>query len=414
MLCKGVVMNSILPEGWKRAKLTDLLVLLETGTRPKGGAIGITEGVPSISAEQMTNRGVFDFSAISYVPSDFYSSMNRGHIKADDILIVKDGATTGKTCFVDESFPFKKAVINEHVFICRADRKTVLPLYLFYWLWGPLGQYQIKSTFQGAAIGGINQKFADSVIVLIPPLSEQERIVKILNDQFSAVEKARQASEKQLETVQLLPVSFSRSVFNEISSENTVPLKSLVSRSITYGIVQSGDDMPGGVRTIRGGDIKDFRVDINQLKRVDPIVSAQYGRTILRGDELLLVIRGYPGNVCIVDEKLIGCNIAREIALIAPNNSVSRTYLQYVIASRNVQETIAVKTKGAAQRGINLSDVSELLVPLPPLPKQKRIAKIIERKLQSTEQLRQSLETQLSGLNAIPASLLRKAFQGEL
>ena len=151
-----------LPDDWRWVTLSNMLLTLESGSRPPGGAIGITSGVPSISAEQMTDRGTFNFSVMRYVTLDYSQEMKRGRIEVGDILIVKDGATTGKTCLVDEDFPFGEAVVNEHVFICRPNPKKIIPRFLFYWLWSPPGQYAIRNAFQGAAIGGINQKFADT------------------------------------------------------------------------------------------------------------------------------------------------------------------------------------------------------------------------------------------------------------
>ena len=111
------VEDSKLPFGWAAVPLGTTLATLETGTRPKGGVTGIIKGVPSISAEHMTPFGDFDFTALRFIPKDFYDKMTRGHIKKNDILVVKDGATTGKTSYVDSSFPFGEAVINEHVFL---------------------------------------------------------------------------------------------------------------------------------------------------------------------------------------------------------------------------------------------------------------------------------------------------------
>ena len=71
-------------------------------------------------------------------------------INIDDILIVKDGATTGKTSFITNEFPFSKAVVNEHVFLIRCS-KNIVALYLFRYLWSEEGQRKILSNFQGAA-----------------------------------------------------------------------------------------------------------------------------------------------------------------------------------------------------------------------------------------------------------------------
>ena len=56
---------------------------------------------------------------------DFADGMTKGKITRNDILIVKDGATTGKVSFVDNSFPYNDATINEHVFILRTNKKII-------------------------------------------------------------------------------------------------------------------------------------------------------------------------------------------------------------------------------------------------------------------------------------------------
>ena len=92
-----------LPASWITCDLKTLLTSLESGSRPKGGVRGIKEGIPSIGAEHLSYKGTFDFSSIKYVPEEFATQMHKGRIKKNDILIVKDGATTGKTAFVASS-----------------------------------------------------------------------------------------------------------------------------------------------------------------------------------------------------------------------------------------------------------------------------------------------------------------------
>jgi len=403
-----------LPDGWEWKKLSDVLDSFESGSRPPGGAVGVTSGVPSISAEQMTDRGIFDFDMMRYVPRDYYDEMKRGHIAPGDILIVKDGATTGKTCFVDDDFPFKEAVVNEHVFVCRPNKQLVEPRFLFYWLWSPPGQHAIRSTFQGAAIGGINKRFVDAVEVPVAPLAEQKRIAAILNEQIAAVDKARAAAQDRLVSTKVLLDAYLRETFATLAHAKTVSLGDIAARDITYGIVQSGNHCPDGIPTVRGGDIKGFRIDVKQLKRVDANISAHYTRTILQGDEVLLVIRGFPGNVALVGDELVGCNVAREIAVIAVPSTWSRSYVQYAIASPTVQQYIVDKTKGAAQQGINLSDVAELRIPKIGIADQRKLVKRISTAVQATELAIAAAQEALDAAEALPAVLLRRAFAGEL
>src|SRR5438128_4532852 len=146
-------MSEHLPLSWATAPLNDLLVRLESGSRPRGGVRGITEGAPSIGGEHLNYDGKFDFSAVKYVPKQFAAKMTKGLIQTNDILVVKDGATTGKTAFVDSTFPFQNAVVNEHVFICRPTA-AIEPRFLFRFLVSNEGQDRILENFKGSAQGG--------------------------------------------------------------------------------------------------------------------------------------------------------------------------------------------------------------------------------------------------------------------
>ena len=152
------------PESWIETNLDALLVDLESGSRPKGGVRGISSGVPSIGGEHLSNNGGFHFDKIKYVPEEFSTGMKKGHISKHDILIVKDGATTGKVSFVGEKFPYESAVVNEYVFICR-PKNEINPRFLFRYLYSKEGQDRILSNFKGSAQGGINLSFAPNTKV---------------------------------------------------------------------------------------------------------------------------------------------------------------------------------------------------------------------------------------------------------
>ena len=171
-------------ENWESIKLSEFTTL-ESGSRPRGGVRGILEGIPSLGGEHLNADGGFNFKKIKYVPEKFFKLLNNGRIHPNDIIIVKDGATTGKTSFVDNDFPYKHAAVNEHLFIVRVDLKVAFPKYVFYYLFSSKGQKQILSDFRGATVGGISRNFPLKVNVSIPSLSEQEQIVSEIERCFS-------------------------------------------------------------------------------------------------------------------------------------------------------------------------------------------------------------------------------------
>src|SRR2546430_7442510 len=141
---------------WKQVQLTEVISTLENGSRRKGGVLGIETGIPSVGGEHVNEDGGFDFSEIRYIPRGFFEELKRGRIEVGDVLLVKDGATTGKVALVTGDFPFEEAAVNEHVFRIRPDRNRISSEYLFYFLYSPEGQAQIRANFHGAAQGGIN------------------------------------------------------------------------------------------------------------------------------------------------------------------------------------------------------------------------------------------------------------------
>lgn len=188
-------MEKDLPKNWVEVQLIELLKDFENGKRPKGGVQGILEGIPSIGGEHLNSDGGFKFEKIKYIPEDFAERITKGKINQKDILIVKDGATTGKVSFVDNTFPFSYAFVNEHVFICRVF-DNINARALFYYLFGEEGQERILNNFTGSAQGGINQKFARNTLIPLPPLPEQTRIVAKLDQLFGQLELIKDSLDK--------------------------------------------------------------------------------------------------------------------------------------------------------------------------------------------------------------------------
>ena len=200
-------------DNWKSIKLNEFITL-ESGSRPKGGVRGILEGIPSLGGEHLDDEGSFNFEKIKYVPEKYFKSLNKGWINPDDIIVVKDGATTGKTSFVDDSFPHEHAAVNEHLFIVRVDPEMALPKFVFYYLFSSEGQKQILSDFRGATVGGISRNFSLKVNVPIPSLTEQEQIVSELEQHLSVADAAAATIDAELKRAERLRQSILKHAFS--------------------------------------------------------------------------------------------------------------------------------------------------------------------------------------------------------
>ena len=207
------MINDNLASGWAESPLDQLLLSLETGARPKGGVQHITGGIPSIGGEHLADNGKFKFENLKFIPKDFAKKLNKGKINIGDVLVVKDGATTGKCSLVGHSFPYNEAYVNEHVFICRfwpeLDSR-----YFAYFMRSFDGQKRILSNFRGAAQGGITHTFAPNTLVPVAPINEQKRIADKLDSLMAKVD----ACQAHLARVPQIIKRFRQSVLTAATS----------------------------------------------------------------------------------------------------------------------------------------------------------------------------------------------------
>ncbi|MBQ3627197.1 MAG: restriction endonuclease subunit S, partial [Synergistaceae bacterium] len=137
-------------------KLDDIFKVIESGSRPQGGVEHYTSGALSLGGEHIDNTsGYINLSSPKYVPLDFYENAKVGKIRKGDILLCKDGARTGKVAIVRGELGQQPAMINEHVFLLRANN-DITQYYMFQILFSEQGQYLLKQYITGAAQGGLN------------------------------------------------------------------------------------------------------------------------------------------------------------------------------------------------------------------------------------------------------------------
>ena len=177
---------------WKLTTLSKVLLNLESGARAKGGSVKY--GIPSLGGEHITKDGKLNLRDLKYVPETFFSTMKKGIIKDRDVLLVKDGATIGKTTII-RKLPFEKMAVNEHVFILRGNN-SLDQEFLFYYISQANIQNRIKAIQTGSAQPGINSTFPNHLEIYLPPLNQQQKITSILSNVDELIQKTEQIIEQ--------------------------------------------------------------------------------------------------------------------------------------------------------------------------------------------------------------------------
>lgn len=260
----------------------------------------------------------------------------------------------------------------------------------------------------------------------LPPTAVQQEIAlcgRGVQDSIDLIREALESCSSQLDSVvreardlEILGahrLTWSGATFGT-SPWPLLPASEIVPKDapIIYGIIQPGPEDPNGVPFIRGQDLQEGYVLEGQLHRTSPEIAERYSRSSLAvGDVLLGIIRHT--RVAIVSPSLAGANITQGTARVRPSDNVTSSYLAHWFASGVAQTWLHAKMRGIDMPGLNLADVRNLPVPLPPIEEQSRIAAALDAVVNRARDLANSLGRLLEQLPHLEAELVASLAYGE-
>jgi type I restriction enzyme S subunit len=308
------------------------------------------------------------------------------------------------------------AWVNNHAHVLRPDEQKVLLDFLGY----HFRQFDFLPYITGTTRAKLTQADLMRVEVPVPPLAEQERIVKLL-DEADELRKLRAQADRR--TAALLPALFHEMFGDPAKNPKSWPMKRVEEiavngkRGVTTGpfgtqlgskdFTREGPEV-FGIYSLR--DANRFRS--GGTKRISPQKFSELARFNVLPDDVLVSRMGTVGKVCVVPNNspqgivsyhLIRVRLDRE-------QCDPQFFAQLLSVTEAGGVGISQSAKGAIMSGINAAIVASYRVPVPPLPLQQEFAqRVIEIRALEAGQA-----TSRHRLEALFQSLLHRAFQGEL
>jgi type I restriction enzyme, S subunit len=252
----------------------------------------------------------------------------------------------------------------------------------------------------------------------LPPVAEQKRIVAILDEAFAAIDQATANTQQNLTNARELFESALESLLRSTQanwSKASMSDSAKADCTLSYGIVQPGEEWPDGIPVVRPTDLTHKTIRLNGLKRIAPQRAESYTRTTLVGGEILLCVRGTTGTVSVASEELCGGNVTRGIVPIRFDETrVMQDFGYYLLRSPYVQTQIREATYGTALMQINIRDVRKLRLAYPSLTEQALIVRASDDVSDACQRLESSYRCKLQHLSDLKQSILQQAFRGEL
>jgi type I restriction enzyme S subunit len=275
----------------------------------------------------------------------------------------------------------------------------------------------IQALGSGATFAEVSKSTLQQFKIPLPPLPEQQRIATLLKEQMAAVDKARAAAEERLAAIKALPAAFLRQVFPQ--QDQPIPDGWRWVRLGDVCDVVGGSTPDTGNQAYWNGDIT--WVTPTDLGKLSDISINSTSRTITRSGlqncgtrlipigSVVMSSRAPIGHLGIASDSLCtnqGCKS------FVPGVDVDSVFLYWSL--KRLVPDIQALGSGATFTEVSKSILCQFEIPLPPLTEQQRIAALLKEQMTVVEKARIAAEAELETINALPTSLLRRAFNGEL
>lgn len=259
-----------------------------------------------------------------------------------------------------------------------------------------------------------NSSLKDVILEFPKSLSEQKRIVAILDTAFAAIAKAKANAEQNCKNTKEIFEGYLQRVFTE-KGEGWEE-KTLAQISKTFGRGKS-KHRPRNYAGLYGGDYPFIQTgDIRNCNHYVTEYTQTYNEVGLAQSKLWKA-----GTICIT----IAANIAETgvlsfdacfpdsvIGIEVNEKFADRDFVEYLLQSFKVR--IQALGKGSAQANINMGTFENELFPFPPVKKQQSIVKKLDTLSTETKKLESIYKQKINDLEELKKSILEKAFKGEL
>ena len=283
--------------------------------------------------------------------------------------------------------------------------------FLYYFLLASRSELDDLGT--GATFKELSSSALRLFEVPVPPMDEQKRLVAVLDQAFTTLDRARANAEVNLSDVDSLQTAVVKGQFAGRESWPAEPLGARVRfidyRGRTPAKTESGVPLLTA-KNVRMGYVKDEPREF--------IAREAYTSWMTRGipkrGDVLFTTEAPLANVAQVETDEPVALAQRLITMQPPAGAINSRFLKWSLMSPQMQADITEKGTGATVTGIKASLLKLIPLHLPDLDRQQQIAEVCESAFLFRAKLRNEIEAKLADLAALRQSLLEAAFSGQL
>ena len=414
-----------LPDSWKWVRLNAVIVLLSGSDLTPNKYNNSCKGIPYITGASNIEGEKLVINRWTEYPNNIAHN--------GDLLLTCKG-TVGKTTILNEpevhiarqlmaitaielNLKYLKYFVESHVDVLKAKAKSLIP--------------------------GIERDNVLKLLLPLPPLAEQHRIVAKIEELLPYVDRYAAAYEKLEQFNAKFPEDMKKSIlqyaiqgklveqrpeegtgeelYQQIQAEKqrliktgkikkAKPLAEIAEDEIPFDIPESwkwiklgevasvlgGKRIPAGrtltadntgYKYIRVSDMKNGSVLTENLLYVPTDIYPSISRYVIHKEDVYITVAGTIGRVGKIPPEIDGANLTENADRLV-FSIIDQDWLIKCLESSLVQQQIIDATTKVGQPKLAIKRIQELLIPLPPLAEQKRIVAKLEEILPLCERLK--------------------------
>lgn len=401
-------------QGWEEKRLKDIGVT-QTGTTPKtSDKDNYGEFIPFIKPADID---IYNDGKVRYDNDGLSEKGLRAGRKMTNgsILMVCIGATIGKVGYVDRDVSCNQQVNSLSV------SKEFSPKFFYYALSTPSFYQQIMRSAAQATLPIINKGKWECLTVKYPKsFAEQQRIVAILDEAFSAIAKAKANAEKNLKNAKELFESYLQGILgNKDETWEETVLKDEICLLVGYAFkskdyTKEEDD----IFLLRGDNIMQGSLRLENVKRLRKEEYEVFKKYQLQENDIVLAMdRPWVKaglKIARLSKNELPALLVQRTACLRAKSKLINTFLFYLLKSNCFMNYLIDVQTGIGVPHISGQQILDFTFNRPSIRVQQKIVQKIDAISTQAKQLESIYQKKINDLEELKKSILQKAFSGEL
>ena len=299
---------------------------------------------------------------------------NDYNVEANTIIVSQGGASAGFVNFVDTKF-----WANAHCYYILTDETRVNNRFVYHFV--KMNQKYLMDFQHGAGIPALKSDKLSKLLIPIPPLEIQEKIVQILDKMTEYVTELTSeltSRKKQYSFYRDKLLSFEDEVYQV--EWKTLGEVATVTKLAGYEFTKYVNySSSGKIIALRGLNVKKGRLVLDDVKYIDNSEFSKLNRSKLQIDDMLFTYVGTVGEVALID-KDDTYYLAPNVAMVRLNtNAIIAKYLMYYCQSNAfVYSQIERLMEASSMKNLTMEKIRQFKIPVPSLEIQSRIVQVLD------------------------------------